>query len=465
MKHSATSHAFRPIDSYPAQLQVRELVEGIPHGIVIMDRELRVVFMNSFLEALSGYGSDQARGMDVDGIMCSNLPSIERTWRKALDSGEPASWEGDMVTSQRKRLPVRFTFKPLRDEAGSPIGHFALIEDISALKQMQSGKSNAQATDAIIGKSHGVLEVMESIPVLASTNATLLITGQTGTGKDLLAETIHKASKRAGHPFIKVNCGALPEALLESELFGHARGAFTGAHADKPGLFKLAQGGTVFLTEIGDLPLALQVKLLTVLDDREFFPVGASKKVSVDVRLIAATHHDLKKLVQEGKFREDLYFRLNVLRSHMPPLNDRAGDVPILLAHFLEHFCRNVNKPISGFTKRAMERLESYDYPGNVRELCNIVEYAVTMCMEGKITPEHLPQYINAPRIRETDMSAHVATTSSPAKPAGDSWSEIEKRLILDALTKAGGNRGKAAQSLGWGRSTLWRKIKIYGIW
>ena len=228
-------------------------------------------------------------------------------------------------------------------------------------------------------------EMFELLPLLARTDASILITGETGTGKDMIAEAIHKTSKRSRHPFIKVNCGALPEALLESELFGHVRGAFTGAIKDKTGLFRLAQNGTIFLTEIGDLPLALQVKLLSFLDDKEFFPVGGVKKVQVNVRIIAATHRPLRDLVNRGEFREDLFYHLNVLRLHLPPLRERDGDIRLLLDHFLRKFNGGLNKNIQSFNSRSIDILTSYAYPGNVRELRNIVEYAVNICQGTKV--------------------------------------------------------------------------------
>lgn len=442
------------------------MLEGIPHGAAIIDSDFRIVSMNGMLEAMSGHNLEDARGIDADSIIRSNLGVAHRNWRKLINSDTKSSLEGDIVTSQRKKLPVRFTFKRIRSGIEEMAGVFILIEDISLVKEIESRGLRGQVSHGLVGTSPKMQEIFETLPVLASTNATLLITGETGTGKDLLAETVHKASRRSNYPFIKVNCGALPESLLESELFGHAKGAFTGAHADKPGMFRLAQGGTIYLTEIGDLPLPLQVKLLTVLDDREFFPVGGSRKVSVDVRLIAGTHHDLKRLVREGRFREDLYFRLHVLSAHMPPLRERAGDVPVLLNHFLGISSGNMQKNVKGFAKQAMDRLQSYDYPGNVRELSNIVEYAVTVCKGDSIAIEDLPAYLLSPQgfgVVQEDAGRLVSSEAGALINEGG-WSSIERRRILEALISTGGNRGKAARALGWGRSTLWRKIRNYGI-
>ncbi|HSH14220.1 MAG TPA: sigma-54 dependent transcriptional regulator, partial [Desulfurivibrionaceae bacterium] len=346
------------------------------------------------------------------------------------------------------------------------------VENISLARKLYERVAAPEQCYGLLGHSPAMQKLMEFLPILARTDATVLITGETGTGKDLLAQAIHDASKRAAYPFIKINCGALPETLLESELFGHVRGAFTGAHADKPGMFRLAQGGTLFLTEIGDLPLSLQVKLLTVLDDREFFPLGGSKKVQVDVRVITGTHRRLEELIKEGLFREDLYFRLNVLRAQMPPLRERQGDARLLADHFLLKFAADLHRPLRGFTTAAQEILAGYDYPGNVRELRNIVEYAANVCQGERISPVDLPENLRPGRRGghpAPPEPARVAGAAAPeqaeaAPTPGGNWPETDKRMIMEALIGCKGNRGEAATRLGWGRSTLWRKIKQHGI-
>lgn len=460
------------ISGFAGQPEAVDLMDGIPHGAAILDSRFRMIEMNSMLVAICGHSSEDACGMDADMIIKSSLGFAERNWRKLVENGSRVSIEADVITAQRKKIPVRLTIKPLGGQDEGAVGYFLMIEDISMAKEIEAKRFNGQAVHGLIGASQKMQELYESLPVLANTNATLLITGETGTGKDLLAETVHKASKRSGYPFIKVNCGAIPESLLESELFGHCKGAFTGAHSDKPGMFKLAQGGTLYLTEIGDLPLPLQVKLLTVLDDREFFPVGGSKKVSVDVRLIAGTHHDLRMLVSEGKFREDLFFRLNVLAAHMPSLRERPEDIALLLNHFLGVYAGNAQGAAKGFSKKAQDMLLAYEYPGNVRELRNIMEYAVAVCKGGNIEPKDLPQYISSPSsAKHQRMEPHVESNhrNKPVPETShmaqyDSWDAIEKRRILDAMIATGGNRAKAANALGWSRSKLWRKIRTHGI-
>jgi two-component system response regulator AtoC len=307
------------------------------------------------------------------------------------------------------------------------------------------------------------------IPVVAQTDSSILITGETGTGKDVLAEVIHNTSDRAKGSFIKINCGALPETLLESELFGHKKGAFTGAVNDKMGRLKLAHNGTLYLTEIGDLPLTLQVKLLTFLDDKVVYPLGSTSGFQADVRVIAATHRNLEQMVEEGLFRQDLLFRLNVVRLHLPPLRERVGDIDLLLDHFLKIFSGRFGKKIRSFSPQAKRLLQDYAYRGNVRELKNIVEYASNICQTESIGIEHLPAYLTDETILDQDHEALESglledSPESQRELSGMDWAAIERRLIVDTLVKVNGKRSKAAEVLGWGRSTLWRKMKQYGL-
>jgi transcriptional regulator with PAS, ATPase and Fis domain len=305
---------------------------------------------------------------------------------------------------------------------------------------------------------------------MAHTEASILITGETGTGKDKIAETIHRNSSRGKYQFIKLNCGALPPELLESELFGHVKGAFTGAVRDKPGMFKLADKGTIFLTEIGDMPLSLQVKLLSILDDRAFYPVGGERKEKVDVRVIAATHRSLRDQVESGAFREDLFYRLNVLHIHLPPLRERDGDIRFLLDYFLQDYAGRLGREVQTFSEAALRHLIAYPYPGNIRELRNIVEYCANVCRKSDIGREDLPSYLfdspakaPAPAPPMTGDASVVAAPPS-RQATGENWTAIEKEMILQALTASKGNRRRAAGLLGWGRTTLWRKINQYGL-
>lgn len=454
------------------QIEIIDIMNGIPHGVALIDKQLRIFSMNRILEVMTGY-STQA----VQGIECNYVLRTDRDeWlNKALNNGgETLICEGSVIDANRKRVSVRITASPLKGREGLDESLLLVIEDISMLKEMDIKLQGSPEKKALLGNSPKLQEIIELLPVFAYTDATLLITGETGTGKDLLAEAIHRSSKRSKYPFIKVNCGAIPETLLESELFGHVRGAFTGANSDKPGMFRLAQGGTLFLTEVGDLPLKLQVKLLTVLDDKEFYPLGSSKKTKADIRLITGTHRDLKQLLDEGKFREDLYYRLNVLRAHMPSLRERGDDVLLLMNHFLKEFNNNLGKRIKGFASSAIDYLLRYEYPGNVRELRNIIEHAVNICQGNIIQMAHLPAYIlsagNSNSGKDKKSGGQLSETKeeptvfSASKREFVSWPEIEKGRILETMMATGGNRSEAALKLGWSRSTLWRKIKHYGL-
>jgi len=450
---------------------ISELLNGIPHGIAILDTNLCIVAMNCFLEAMTGYITDEARGVYIDFIIRSNFGSKDEAYSAVLENGQPVSISGDIINRRRKKIPIHFNLSRLHDKQNRPSGVLIVLEDISALRAEGVAHQKESERFGILGHSLQMENVFKLMSVLARTDASILITGETGTGKDMVAESLHKSSRRARQPFIKINCGALPEALLESELFGHTRGAFTGAVHENPGMFRLAHGGTIFLTEIGDLSLPLQVKLLSVLDDQEFFPVGGRKKIQVDVRIIAATHRSLRHEVQQGHFREDLFYRLNVLHLHIPPVRERSGDIRLLCDHFLRQISATLGRNITGFTKKTIDTLCRYHYPGNVRELRNIVEYSVNICQGKKIKTKDLPQYLFKPPESSSTITAPInpsrsatATQGQPAGKAGGGWVELEKEMITEALRKTGGNRSKAAEMLGWGRTTLWRKLKKYKV-
>ena len=352
------------------------------------------------------------------------------------------------------------------------VGFLETVEDISLLRKLNETISHAYKFNNIIGRSPEMEKIFQILPSLAQSDSSVLITGETGTGKDMVAEAIHQSSNRAKGPFVKINCGALPETLLESELFGHCKGAFTGAVENKPGRFRLAHNGTLYLTEIGDLPISLQVKLLTFLDDKEVFPLGSVKGVAADVRIIAATHRNLEQRVNDNRFRKDLLFRLNVIRLHLPPLRDRQGDIQLLLDHFLNTLSAQLGKKKAALSPKALKCLLSYSYPGNVRELRNIIEYAINICGDRQIKTKHLPSYLTeAGQVDVTAIAQESPTRlavnvedgfTRPASHQG--WPDIEKQMIMEALVKAGGRKNKASLSLGWARSTLWRKMKQYGI-
>ncbi len=459
----------------PMKTHFPELLDAIPHGIALLDRKLCIVDINRSLEGMIGYNKDEVNGVYGDFILRTNLGNNDQVCRKVLEDGQSVSREGNILSRGRKKTPIQFTVSRLHDDKDNPTGILIVLEDISALQAKGAEFQRDDQEFGVLGHSQQMEKVFELMSVLARTDASVLITGETGTGKDKIAEQLHKSSQRGRKPFIKVNCGALPAALLESELFGHVKGAFTGAVNNNIGMFRLADKGTIFLTEIGDLSLPLQVKLLSVLDDQAFYPVGGSKKIEVDVRIIAATHRSLRQEVEQGRFREDLFYRLNVLHLHIPPLRERDGDIRLLLDHFLRLFIAKLSREITGFTRKTIDKLNRYHYPGNVRELRNIVEYAVTICQEEKIGTKDLPQYLIKPTKSPQATPANIVSSSlsplsppappeQPAEAGTGGWAEVEKGKIMDALLKAGGNRSQAADLLGWGRTTLWRKIKKYRL-
>ncbi len=307
--------------------------------------------------------------------------------------------------------------------------------------------------EQLVGQSPCMQELFRAMEKAAPTHSTVLIYGETGTGKDLVARALHGRSPRAGGPFVAISCGALPEALLESELFGHARGAFTGAHADREGVFEAAEGGTLFLDEVGDIPLSMQMKLLRVLQEREVQRLGENRTRKVDVRLVAATHKDLKEEMRQGRFREDLYYRIEVVKVFVPPLRQRREDIPLLVEHFLDKYSREVGKPINRASPEALALLMSYEWPGNVRELQNAIERGVILQEGPLLEPEHLPLGAG-PRPRTEASGAEGAMNLE----------EVERQHILRVLRQTGYHQSRAAQILGIGRRTLYRKIREYGI-
>jgi transcriptional regulator with PAS, ATPase and Fis domain len=460
----------------------KSLLEGVPCPAMILDHSLRIIDMNRLMEAMSGHLIDEVQGIHGELVLRSNIGNLrDRHFKSVLESGEPLAVEGDILNCYRRKIPVHCSISPLKSGENNSRGLLVATEvvQVEEIKKEQTNKSFSSAE--IIGYSPKMQQVFDKIPLMSQTDASVLITGETGTGKDKIAEIIHRHSPRARFPFIKINCGALPLELLESELFGHTKGAFTGATRNKAGMFKLADRGTLFLTEIGDMPLPLQVKLLSVLDDSQFYAIGGEQSISVDVRIIAATHRTLREQVKKQKFREDLFYRLNVLYVHLPPLRERDIDIRYLLDHFLEKFMKGLGKNIVGFTAEAMDSLLSYSYPGNVREMSNIVEYAVNICKGKKVAAEHLPSYIYEPVSKSsfetdtnrTDISGpqlsevqleQQSSSMVVAENTQQSWADIERQTIIDSLKVHNGSRKQTAAHLNWTRMKLWRKMTKYGL-
>jgi transcriptional regulator with PAS, ATPase and Fis domain len=378
--------------------------------------------------------------------------------QQCIGDGKPRSNnQGVIIAKDKRAVPTRANYMALRNEQGYIVGGLATIQDLSVIHQLNRAIKDRYTLADMIGKAPSMQKIFEILPVVATSEATVLIEGSTGTGKDLLAKVIHNISNRAKKPFVKVNCAALPDNLLESEMFGYVKGAFTGAERDKPGRFQEAHKGTIFLDEIGDLPLSLQGKLLRVLEDREFYSLGSRKTTKVDVRIIAATNQGLERQVEMKKFRKDLFYRINVIRFELPPLVERRGDIPLLIYHILKQLSTLKSARADKISENAMEILLNYDYPGNVRELENILEHVLIIC-QGKIAErKHLPLF----------LQKGISPTISPIAPDKENGPDIghhERRLIFEALLKNDWHRGRTAGELNMDRSTLWRKMKRYGI-
>lgn len=455
---------------FESLLDLHTLLDPLPVGIAILNPNREIVLMNQALEGLTGFREPDVKGVPCAYVLRSSLCPFKCPLHGRGRLTETVCCEGDIVNRDHQRISVRLSYAPIRSGAATIKGYLESVEDVRFLRTLHGTMSSAYGFGKLIGRSPEMERIFQILPMIAQSDSSVLITGETGTGKDLLAEAIHQASQRAKGPFIKVNCGALPETLMESELFGHQKGAFTGAVENKPGRFQLAHNGSLYLTEIGDLAPPLQVKLLTFLDDRVIHPLGSTRGFQANVRVIAATHRNLESMVQEGRFRQDLLFRLNVVRIHMPPLRQRQDDVRLLLDHFLNAFTEGTRKPVKGFTPKALRVLLEYVYPGNVRELKNIAEYALNVCQEELVAPGHLPAYLTEARageVRPDTLSSPVSLaipTVVEASRACTDWRGMERRMIVEALVKASGRKSKAAEILGWGRSTLWRKMRHHGL-
>lgn len=332
------------------------------------------------------------------------------------------------------------------------LDHYRLHEENVFLKERLADRFDFSK---VIGKSRPMKDLFETLSLIAPSDATVLIFGESGTGKELVANAIHQNSLRVEKPFIKVSCAALPETLLESELFGHERGAFTGALTRKAGRFQLANGGTLFLDEVSEMSSATQVKLLRVLQEREFEPLGSTKTIHVDIRLITATNKDLEAEVREGRFREDLFYRLNVIPIRLPSLRERREDIPLLAEHFFRHYQEKNRSSVRGYLPKTMDTLIRYDWPGNIRELENTVERAILLCRSEYIMPEDLPL---------TVQGAQNGAQPMVSVPPGMPLKEVEREVIVQTLEETGGNRTQTARVLGISRKTLQNKIKEYGI-
>jgi PAS domain S-box-containing protein len=444
--------------------RVERLLDSLDEGIVVHDEFRRIYLFNRAAERITGRKRDEALGRDCrevfkpDGLCGGNCPSCQG---KGLPS-ERCDYPTTFTRMDGESRRLRITVSPIElDDAGSR-GIIATLRDDTEVDTLRWRLKTQRSFHGMVGVSDAMQEIFETIRQAATADYPVMIGGESGTGKELVANAIHNESRRQGGPFVPVSCGALPETILESELFGHVRGAFTGAIRDKKGRFELADGGTLFLDEVGELSPTMQVKLLRVLQEKRFEKVGGERTIQVDVRIIAASNRDLRVMVQAGTFREDLFYRLAVVPLRLPPLRDRREDIPFLVEQILTGIREEYAKPITGVSDEAMDRLLAHPWPGNVRELINALQFASVRCTGDTILITHLP-----PEVRqgaERDAAPRVAAT--PGLPAEDDDLMLRRTCKLDratvetALARAGGNKVRAAKLLGVGRATLYRFLK-----
>lgn len=464
------------------------LLQGIGSGVAITDSRGRINYFNQQAQSLISLGEAAVMGKRLDQIILGLRYDFQRGDRNGAVYIEELPLPG-LQGSQKQ---VRLTLAPLSDSNQQLLGYVAIFEDVTKQKQTEEKvrieeelrrsreiqlPASSKGVDTmpfrfegVVGKSGGIEKIYQLIQKVAVGSTNVLISGESGTGKELVARAIHLNGPRQGKPFVAVNCGAIPETLIESELFGHVRGAFTGAVADHSGLFKQADQGTVFLDEVGELPLHLQVKLLRVLQEKSFTPVGASKPVKVDVRVISATNRDLRKELEEGRFREDLYYRLNVVHMVLPPLRSRKEDIPILAHYFLQKFAASLDKNVEEISSGALMLLMNHTYPGNVRELENIIEHAVAVTNKNILTDEDLPlQLIGVPSADDTDEFDR--TTLGGAEVFFNKGLSLdvelethEKCILLGALKRANGVQKRAAEILGINYRSLRHRLEKYDL-
>jgi len=427
------------------------ILDSVLAGIFTVDLAWRITSFNHEAERVTGVGRHEAIGRHWADVVRQGDADDHSALHEAMRTGDPVidrhSW---LIDARGRRVPLRVSAAVLHDGHGARVGLVESFHDLSVVEELRKRLEASYTFQDIVGRSAPMKQLFQTLPIISRSDSTVLIEGASGTGKELVARAIHHLSPRAQHPFIAINCGALPDTLLESELFGYKKGAFTDARQDKPGRFALAEGGTMFLDEIGDVSPAMQMRLLRVLQEHVYEPLGSVTPVRADVRIVAATNKRLHQLVKQGAFRDDLFYRVNVIRLELPALRERREDIPLLVDYFIHRFNRLQGRGIAGVSDGAMAVLLEHDYPGNVRELENIIEHAFVLCRGEQIEPAHLPSWLRG---------------GEPAAEKGSmTLEEMERLMITDALRRHGGNRQATAAQLGIHPSTLFRKLKALGI-
>ncbi len=429
------------------------ILDSISEGVFTVDLDWRITSFNRAAEEITGIEHQDAVGKHCKDVLRADVCETDCTLAETMRTGKPIMNKAvHIIDDQGKRRAIAISTALLKDTKGKIIGGVETFRDTSAIEQLRKEIEGRYSCEDIISQSHKMQNLFAILPNIAESNTTILIEGQSGTGKELFARAIHNLSFRKDKPFVAVNCGALPDTLLESELFGYKAGAFTDAKKDKPGRFALAEGGTIFLDEIGDISASVQVKLLRVLQDKTYEPVGAVSTVKADVRVITATNKKLDRLVKEDKFRDDLYYRVNVMKLELPLLRDKKEDISLLVDHFISRFNRLHNKNICCVANEVTAALLAYDYPGNVRELENIIEHCFVLCEGEIIEAKYLPSSVR-PALKKESKNNEPATIK-----------QMEIILINQALRRNKNNKTATAKELGIDKSTLFRKMKAFDI-
>ncbi len=431
------------------------ILNSITDGVFTINTDWQITSFNSAAEKVTGYSNKEVLGRKCWDVLRGSNCGANCPMRQVLQTGKPIfNLEVKIVSKAGKTIPVSVTSSVLIDEEGVAMGAVETFRDMSPLQELKSELEERYRFDQIIGKSKPMQDLYDLLEDVAATDATVLVQGESGTGKELVVKAIHFNSVRRSGPFISVNCAALPETLLESELFGYEKGAFTGAIREKPGRFELANGGTLFLDEIGEMSYPLQAKLLRVLDEHVIERVGGIKSIRVDVRIVAATNKNLREAVEKGAFRQDLFYRLNVVPIHLTPLRERKEDIPLLVDHFIRKFNEKMGKRIRGVSSEVLRIFMDYEWPGNVRELENLLEFSFIQCKTETIGVQHLP----------TEFQRHFQTIRLIREEPQEALQKYEKNLIHQTLVQNMGSRVKTARQLGMSKATLWRKMKKYGL-
>jgi len=426
------------------------ILNSIVDGVFTVGMDFRITSINRAATEILGINEDDAIGRLCFEVfhasICEHSCALRETMRTGRNIINKTVY---IVNSSGEKVPITVSTALLKNEEGDIIGGVETFRDISAIEALRKEIESGYTLEDIISKSRYFKDLFSIMPDIAMSDSTVLIEGASGTGKELVARGLHNLSERAKKPMVAINCAAVPDNLLESELFGYRAGAFTDARKDKPGKIALAEGGTLFLDEIGEISPAIQAKLLRFIQEREYEPLGGTAPVKSDIRIIAATNKNLLNEVKSGNFREDLYYRINVVNIRLPSLAERSEDIPLLISHFIKKFNLVKVKNIEGVTDEVMNILMDYEFPGNVRELENIIEHAFVLCRDAYIGLNHLPHHLRKP---ETGVADNLTLD------------EVEKIYITRALEKYNGNRSKTSEALGIDPSTLWRKMKKFNI-